>query len=67
MINVDSFLKKGKQHFICEDIILNIEDSLVRSKWCYKYCDHIIDDIEMMKGITHPYWAESYFMNIRED
>ena len=26
MINVDSFLKKGKQHFICEDYIINSDD-----------------------------------------
>ena len=34
-------------------IILNIKDDLIRSKWCYKYCDKVEDDIEMMRGITH--------------
>jgi len=48
-------------------IILNIKDDLIRSKWCYKYCDKVEDDIEMMRGITHPYWAEGYSINIRSD
>jgi len=50
-----------------QDIILGIEDDLVRSKWCYKYCKKVQDDIRMMRGITHPYWVEGYLINIRED